>query len=345
MATNVKQSPIPVVPRTMKIVNVDGTITRSGQQLLEQLQAPSAIAGTHGDRPNPGDVPEGSLYYENDRGVLYAATLGVWQYVAGTMFGTLSPDERPPDLGTHDAGFDFRGTDQPREFLWSQTEWIEVTAVQYGPHAARPDPATIVEGALYVESDRGGAIYQRETPSGTSIWQYLAGTMWGTLVPDQRPTGLGTHDAGFDFRTNVPPPQEFIWNQTAWVEVTPQANSTQIAYATSILTLTTAFQQVPGTVITLPRAGQYLVQGTFFFALNAADAGNYLLGQLSGGAPAQAVLMGSAAGNLQATVSQQWIVSAGAGSSLWLEASKTGGSGGSFVFYTHTGISALWVSP
>lgn len=223
MASNVKQSPIPVVPRNLKMVNADGTPTRSGQLLLEQLQAPSATAGTHGDRPNPGDVPEGSLYYENDRGVLYASTLGVWQYVAGTMYGTLSPvDERPTDLGTHDAGFDFRTIVAPaREFLWSQTAWIEVTPVQYGPHSARPDPATIVQGALYVEGDRGGVIYQVESPAGTNIWQYLAGTMWGTLVPDQRPTGLGTHDAGFDFRSTDPPPREFIWNQTAWVEVTP----------------------------------------------------------------------------------------------------------------------------
>jgi hypothetical protein len=35
---NRKQEPIPVVPRTMRIVNADGTVTRSGQLLLEQLQ-------------------------------------------------------------------------------------------------------------------------------------------------------------------------------------------------------------------------------------------------------------------------------------------------------------------
>jgi len=35
---NLKQTPIPVVPRTMRIVNGDGTVTRSGQLLLEQLQ-------------------------------------------------------------------------------------------------------------------------------------------------------------------------------------------------------------------------------------------------------------------------------------------------------------------
>src|SRR2546422_2823 len=41
---NLKQTPIPVVPRTMRIVNPDGTVTRSGQLLLEQLQ-PTGAAG------------------------------------------------------------------------------------------------------------------------------------------------------------------------------------------------------------------------------------------------------------------------------------------------------------
>ena len=41
-AYNLKQTPIPVVPRTMPIVNADGTVTRSGQLLLEQLQKTSA---------------------------------------------------------------------------------------------------------------------------------------------------------------------------------------------------------------------------------------------------------------------------------------------------------------
>lgn len=45
---NLKQTPIPVVPRTMKIVNPDGTPTRSGQLLLEQLQAAVSTAGGGG---------------------------------------------------------------------------------------------------------------------------------------------------------------------------------------------------------------------------------------------------------------------------------------------------------
>src|SRR5262252_1267140 len=35
---NPKRTPIPVVPRTMQITNPDGTVTRSGMLLLEQLQ-------------------------------------------------------------------------------------------------------------------------------------------------------------------------------------------------------------------------------------------------------------------------------------------------------------------
>lgn len=201
-------------------------------QLTDRSNANSKLAseGSHADRPDPGSMPDGAIYIEADRGAIYSNEGGTWQYIAGTMYGTLSPDQRPTDLGTHDAGFEFRGTDVARQFLWSQTAWVEVTAVQYGPHAARPAPATIVEGALYVESDRGGVIYQRETPAGTPLWQYLAGTMWGTLVPDQRPTDLGVHDAGFDFRTVAAPPREFIWNQTAWVEVTPVGGAINLTH-------------------------------------------------------------------------------------------------------------------
>lgn len=181
-------------------------------------------SGPHADRPAPKDAPEGAIYVENDREVIYQNQNGAWHYLAGTMWGTLSPDQRPTDLGPFDGGFDFRGTDQAREFIWSQTAWVEVTAVQYGTHSARPAAASVATGVLYVEWDRG-VIYQMQMSGTTPVWQYLAGTMWGTLVPDQRPTDLGPHDVGFDFRTSVAPPREFIWSGGMWVEVTPPANA------------------------------------------------------------------------------------------------------------------------
>jgi hypothetical protein len=174
--------------------------------------------GNHADRPPADAMPAGSLYMETDRGnVIYQQIGGNWHYLAGTMFGTLSPDQRPTDLSVYDAGFDFRGTDVARQFLWSQTEWIETTEAQYGNHAARPNPNTIVQGALYCEIDRSGVLYQN---IGTA-WKYRAGTMYGTLVPDQRPTDLGTNDGGFEFR-GTDQQRHFIWSQTVWIEVGSQ---------------------------------------------------------------------------------------------------------------------------
>ena len=359
---NVKQTPIPVVSRTMPIVNADGTVTRSGQLLLEQLQASTTIEGTHANRPDPSTVPDGSIYVEFDRGALYCNENGTWQYIAGTMYALLNPDQRPTDLGANDAGFEFRSIDTdpdyaPRQFLWSQSEWVETTMVLYGTHAARPpaDEKTPPR-TLYVESDRG-AIYQHQA----SVWQYLAGTMWGTMVPDQRPTDLGTHDAGFDFRTTDAPPREFIWNQTAWVETTPpQVGLAQYAIATAALTLPTAAADIPGATLTLTRAGKHLITGCFDIGgSGAGDAGFLALGQLVADGTAQTGLVvfqplvitstGTSAGTLLASprymTFQQWSYQAAApGKVVTLQAWKNGGSGVSQAG-AQTTISALWVSP
>ena len=181
--------------------------------------------GPHASRPIAESMPDGALYVESDRNVIYQNQGGEWQYIAGTMYGTLAPDERPTDLGATDSGFNFRtNVDPAREFFWSGGEWIEATPARYGTHAERlaTPVADLVSGMLWMETDRGSVIYQNQ--GGT--WLYLAGTMWGTLSPDQRPTDLGVHDAGFDFRTTVAPSREFIWNQVAWVEVTALVDPT-----------------------------------------------------------------------------------------------------------------------
>ena len=300
--------------------------------------------GAHADRPDPANMPDGAIYIETDRGSIYQLEGGVWQFITGTMWNTLSPDQRPTDLGTHDAGFDFRTTDQPaREFIWSQTEWIEATPVRFGTHAARLAVvvADVIDQMVWVETDRSNVIYQLQS----GIWWFLAGTMWGTFSPDQRPTDLGTHDAGFDFRTTDAPPRQFIWSQTAWIETTPPPatpqNSGQIAYATTTLALTTASQAVPGCSLTLSRAGTYLITAVFDFnTLN--DTNEPMYGTLSGQAKYAVFL--SAATTGQATVFQQWLISVSAGSVATLIAFKGGGAGGSIVDI-HSSIAALWVSP
>jgi hypothetical protein len=232
LTPNTKQSPIPVVPRTMKLVNPDGTVTRSGQLLLEQTQAPSATQGTHASRPDPKQVPDGALYTESDRTVLYYASGGEWHYLAGEMYGTLNPDQRPTDLGVNDAGFLFRATDNDpqysgREGAWSGGEWIEITPALWGTHANRLalTVADQINGELYVEADRSGVIYQNQF----GVWHFLAGTMWGTLTPDTRPTDLGTDDAGFTFR-GTDQQRQFIWSGTAWVETTPVGTPSTLSH-------------------------------------------------------------------------------------------------------------------
>lgn len=155
--------------------------------------------GPHAGRPDTDIMPPGALYMETDRSdVIYQNIDGTWQYLTGTMWGTLDPDQRPTDLGANDGGFEFRGTDQARQFLWSQTAWIEVTAVRYGTHAARPAIASVADGVIYVESDRGNVIYQAQLDAGGNpAWVYVSGTMRDTLA--NIPTDLGTNDKGFFF--------------------------------------------------------------------------------------------------------------------------------------------------
>jgi hypothetical protein len=171
--------------------------------------------GTHADRPSPDVMPDGAIYVETDRGAIYQKISGFWVYLAGTMWATVNPDQRPTDLGPQDANFEFRGTDQARQFFWTGSKWVEATLVRYGTHAQRLalTLANVGDSELFVEWDRKYVIYQLQG----GVWHYIAGTMWGTYTPDQRPTDLGANDAGFDFRgTDVV--RQSLWSGTAWVD-------------------------------------------------------------------------------------------------------------------------------
>jgi hypothetical protein len=220
-----------------------------------------------------------------------------------------------------------------------------------GTHGDRPSPDGMPEGALYYENDRG-VLYA----STLGVWQYVAGTMWGTLFLISGLRTCGTHDAGFDFRTNVAPAREFIWSQTAWVEIT-QDNLLQYAAATGNLTLSTSFANVPGATLTLTRAGRYLVTATVCFVGSGSGDFSTTLqfqgqAQLVADGVAQTALadtsplMASSSVAMILTVYQQWSWQATApGKVLQLQGNKTGGTGGSVIFSRDTSLSALWVSP
>src|SRR4029453_5478762 len=148
--------------------------------------------------------------------------MGTMRDVAANRPTDLGPSDllTPPD-DTHpsvDTGFQFFAEDTLRMYVWDGTAWINIS--RYGTHAERlAQPVDAMpDGAMWVETDRGNVLYQLQN----GVWWYIAGTMFGTLSPDQRPADLGVPDAGFDFRTSVPPQRQFIWSQTAWVEVATQ---------------------------------------------------------------------------------------------------------------------------
>ena len=179
--------------------------------------------GTHAMRLAAAPDPAGALWMESDRSdVIYQVHRSgapVWAYITGTMYGTLSPDQRPADLVASDAGFEFRSTDSDpvyggRHFIWSGALWVEVTPARWGAHAARvaatPHPASI----LWIETDRGNVIYQAQGVSGVEKWIYVAGSMFA-LLADQ-PADLGVDDAGFQFFA-ADTGQAFHWDGAAWV--------------------------------------------------------------------------------------------------------------------------------
>lgn len=235
-------------------------------------------------------------------------------------------------------------------------ERLAVPTYLEGTHADRmepeSDPGNFEIGTLFYETDRN-VYYQVRigiTPPATEpapFWQYVTGIMWGTLIPDERPTDLGVHDAGFEFRTNVPPARQFLWSQTDWVEIgaTAGAGDAQIAYATGNLTLLTGAIDIPGATIVLAKTGRYLVTGNFTFQV-AGDINQALRGTLavSGANQLQQGLVMSPATNTVLGTTQQWLITvASTGETIALRGHKDGGPGTSSAVATLTSISAIWI--
>jgi hypothetical protein len=315
---------------------------------LGRLDA-SVNEGTHEARlaTNPANVPDGALWVETDRGnMVYQVQQDedgepVWVYLAGTMAGTLTPDERPADLGEFDTGFQFAATDTGRTLQWTGTAWVDITLVRYGTHAARLAiiTANIPKGALYVETDRGNVIYQMQG----AAWWYLAGIMAGTVSPDQRPADLGANDVDFQFRDTASG-DIHTWTGSAWSSPVAPGGTVQIAYCSTPLTLTGAGQDVPGCSLTVSRAGRYLVTACFDF-INA-DPGFNCIGILAG--TSNVAIFGSYASAttaVESMVSQQWVMVVPAGHTFQLVVYKTTGTISTSAVTTHTSISATWIAP
>ncbi len=352
-------SPLPIpLPLQNEVVDERRLLTVPWVSLFQWLLnigTRTFLSATHAERVDP-DGPydpaqyrPGTWFWETDRTVLYQVRIVSseprWVYVLGTMEAPLA--SRPTDLGPYDAGFQFASTDTGQLYYWDGAVWVDITAYPvtlYGTHAQRlaHSTATLTDGALWCETDRGNALYQLQS----GVWWYVSGTMFGTLSPDQRPADLGVPDAGFEFRTSVAPSREFIWSQTAWVEVASQTGSAQTVKASGPVTLTGTWQPVPGANLNLSRTGWYWLHAVYDFQVTGAgDAGQLFYGGISvAGAllPSYAQYAGAAAA--RGTVSQQWLYQALTPGELAYVASVKGGGTGTSTCQTETTLVALWVS-
>jgi hypothetical protein len=98
-------------------------------QVINNVVGSGVRADTHANRlanyPASGQSV-GSLFFETDRTVLYVVVGGgnnQWDYAGGVMYGTLSPDLKPSDLGTSDLGFLFESTDYYHLYRWTGSTW------------------------------------------------------------------------------------------------------------------------------------------------------------------------------------------------------------------------------
>ena len=81
-------------------------------------------------------------------------------------------------------------------------------------------PAGSSSGQYFIAMDRGYVAWV----SDGSYWRYMFGTQRGTIIPDQRPTGLTTYDLGYRFHT-TDTDIIYVWNGSTWVYDIPDASS------------------------------------------------------------------------------------------------------------------------
>jgi hypothetical protein len=151
-----------------------------------------------------------------------------------------------------------------------------------------------------------------------------------------KPAGLGSTDIGFQYNA-TDTLIIYIWSGSAW-----DAFAAGGGYATATggsVILTASLQTACSTGV--PKAGRYLVTGSFDFTVTGAgDVGQVLYGSLSGGS-ANASL--SAVVGTEATVSNTWVTGLlTTMSTITLVVAKTGGTGTSTC--NSSSVTAVWVS-
>lgn len=119
------------VAGTTQVGQVDVAGKETLQFLWEEIskavnlnEVNTLLEGTHAGRLSDypaTEFPEGTLFFETDRTVIYRVSGGVWKYTVG-MYSAVHAN-RPTDLGTDDAGFLLWITTQNHKFRWAGSIW------------------------------------------------------------------------------------------------------------------------------------------------------------------------------------------------------------------------------
>ena len=141
------------IPAPLSMEQIRAALSSTGVTPLNvyQLLGGNTLAGmrsgTHAQRLalGIGSMGAGALYWETDRTALYGVVSGSWQLLGNLwLAATLSPDTKPSDLISTDAGFIIRSTDFDRLYRWSGSAWADAPgqsqrgAISYFPSAYAP---------------------------------------------------------------------------------------------------------------------------------------------------------------------------------------------------------------
>src|SRR3990167_3373620 len=129
-----------------RLINLADAVSKTDAVTKQQLDAVRALVTgiNEEDQPTTGALSVGSgkvrrgafstrgaasshagewFLASDHNNVTWYSTGAAWVYVAGVMYGTLSPDLKPTGLGTNDANYRFRSTDFLREYRWTGSAW------------------------------------------------------------------------------------------------------------------------------------------------------------------------------------------------------------------------------
>lgn len=164
----------------------------------------SVNQGTREERlaTNPGNVPDGALWVETDRGVVYQVQTDadgepVWVYLAGTMQALLA--DKPADLDVNDTGFLFFGTDYAHTWRWTGTAWEyapgDRTRGEIAWFAANPGTGWVLcNGSATTQTTPTAGTAAFTTPNLIGAYVKGGSVYTGAVIPASGSVSGGTTD-------------------------------------------------------------------------------------------------------------------------------------------------------